>query len=84
MRIEYKEQAHRSLDDAPPEVRKAFFKQVKLLAQNLHHPSLRAKKYDKARDLWQARLTKALRFYFAIVDDVSGVTRERVGTLARR
>jgi hypothetical protein len=39
------------------------------LAENLHHPSLRAKKYDEARDLWQARVTKDWRFYFKIMDD---------------
>jgi hypothetical protein len=50
-------------------VRKAFFKQVKFLQQNLHHPSLRAKKYDEARDRWQARVNKDWRFYFTIIDD---------------
>ena len=50
-------------------MRKAFFKQVKFLQQNLHHPSLRAKKYDEARDRWQARVNKDWRFYFTIIDD---------------
>jgi len=40
--------------DAPPQVQKAFFKQVKLLELDLRHPSLHAKKYDAALDLWQA------------------------------
>jgi len=42
---------------------------VKFLEQNLHHPSLRAKKYDVARDRWQARVNKDWRFYFSIIDD---------------
>ncbi len=50
-------------------MRKAFFKQVRFLQQNLHHPSLRAKKYDEANDRWQARVNKGWRFYFTIVDD---------------
>ena len=58
-----------ALKDAPENVRKAFFKQVRLLAENLHHPSLRAKKYDEAADLWQARVNKDWRFYFIIKDD---------------
>ncbi len=37
---------------APPSIRRAFDKQVKLLVENLHHPSLHAKKYDEAKDLW--------------------------------
>jgi mRNA-degrading endonuclease RelE of RelBE toxin-antitoxin system len=54
---------------APPSVRKAFDKQVKLLVENLHHPSLRAKKYDEANDLWQARVNRGWRLYFVIQDD---------------
>jgi len=38
---------------APARVRKAFDKQVKLLIENLHHPSLRAKKYDERNDIWK-------------------------------
>ena len=39
-----------SIADVPPAVRKAFFKQVKFLEKDLHHPSLRAKKYDQGKD----------------------------------
>jgi len=40
-----------------------------VLLQNLRHPSLHAKKYDEAKDLWQARVTGSWRFYFRIEDD---------------
>ena len=53
---------------APPPIQKAFDKQVRLLARNLNHPSLRAKKYDKATNLWQARVNRDWRFYFLIQD----------------
>lgn len=59
----------RSYHKAPADIRRAFDKQVVLLVENLHHPSLHAKKYDEARDLWQARVTRDWRFYFKIVDD---------------
>lgn len=36
---------------------------------NLHHPSLRAKKYSEGEDQWQARVNRSWRFYFRIVDD---------------
>jgi plasmid maintenance system killer protein len=36
------------------------------LLQDLHHPSLHAKKYDEARDVWQARVNYTWRFYFRI------------------
>jgi plasmid maintenance system killer protein len=42
---------------------------------NLHHPSLRAKKYDESDDRWQARVNKNWRFYFRIVDDTYRVLK---------
>jgi mRNA-degrading endonuclease RelE of RelBE toxin-antitoxin system len=54
---------------APANIRRAFDKQVKLLSENLHHPSLHAKKYDEAKDLWQARVNRDWRFYFLIQDE---------------
>ena len=50
--------------------RKAKFdKQLGFLLANLRYPSLRAKKYDEARDIWQARLDDDYRFYFQIEGD---------------
>jgi hypothetical protein len=37
--------------------------------QNLRHPSLRAKKFDEARDIWQGRVNADWRFYFKIDGD---------------
>jgi hypothetical protein len=54
---------------APPAVQKAFAKQLAYLLRDLRHPSLRAKKYDEARDIWQARVTGSWRFYFRIEGD---------------
>ena len=58
-----------ALKDAPLPVQRAFDKQLRLLAANLHHPSLRAKKYDESTDRWQARVNKNWRFYFQIIND---------------
>lgn len=66
MRIRYSERFLRSFDEAPDAVRGAFEKQARFLAADLRHPSLRAKKYDEARDLWQARVDRNWRFYFRI------------------
>jgi hypothetical protein len=48
---------------APAAVRKAFDKQASLLLQSLKHPSLHAKKYSEASDLWQARVNRDWRFH---------------------
>jgi len=69
MEIVLSDRAIEALKDAPPNVRRAFEKQVRFLAANLQHPSLHAKKYDEARDVWQARVTRAWRFFFTITDD---------------
>ena len=69
MKLDYTERFIQSLEDAPPQVQKAFYKQSALLLQNLRHPSLRAKKYDEARDIWQARVTRGWRFCFKIARD---------------
>lgn len=66
MKLRYHPRIAEQLAGAPPSVRRAFDKQVGLLADNLRHPSLRAKKYDEAKDVWQARVTKGWRFYFQI------------------
>jgi hypothetical protein len=58
MKIDFTGRVLDSLEHAPSEVRKAFRKQLAFLAENLHHPSLHAKKYDEARDLWQGRVTR--------------------------
>jgi mRNA-degrading endonuclease RelE of RelBE toxin-antitoxin system len=70
MKAGYSARADASLQRLPPNVRKAFFKQVRLLEQDLRHPSLRAKKYDESLDVWQARVNKGWRFYFLIQDGV--------------
>jgi mRNA interferase RelE/StbE len=54
---------------APGEARKAFDKQSRLLLHNLQRPSLRARKYDEARHLWQARVNRDWRFYFTIAGE---------------
>ena len=69
MNLLYSPRFRRQYRDAPLQVQKAFDKQAKLLVQELRHPSLRAKKYDEARDIWQARVTRDWRFYFTIEGD---------------
>jgi hypothetical protein len=59
----------RDLAAAPPIIQRAFAKQLAIRLTNLRHPSLRAKKYDEPRDIWQARITRDWRFYFTIEGD---------------
>lgn len=66
MKVAYSERFLASLEDVPPAVQKAFFKQLGFLMENIRHPSLRAKRFDDGRGLWQARVNRDWRFYFTI------------------
>jgi mRNA-degrading endonuclease RelE of RelBE toxin-antitoxin system len=74
MRVVLTSRAARDLDGLPPRIQSTARKQLELLAQNIRHPSLRAKKYPESEDLWQGRLDRAYRFYFRIVGDEYRIT----------
>ena len=57
------------LESLPLSTQKKFWKQLKFLLRDIRHPSLRAKKYDKERNIWQARVNRYYRFYFLIEDN---------------
>ena len=69
MKFHYAPRALIALESAPEGVRKAFYKQVRLLSTNLRHPSLRTKRFDDGKGWWQARVNDDWRFYFTIVDE---------------
>ncbi len=70
MRLHYTARFLKSYANAPPNIQKAFDRRVALLVQNLRHSSLRAKKYDEPRDIWQGRVNGGWRFYFKIEGDL--------------
>ena len=69
MQVFYTDRFQRSYADAPAEVRRRCDKQPALLVQDLRHPSIRAKKYDESRNIWQGRVNRNWRFYFLIEGD---------------
>lgn len=70
MRLDYSSKALNVLGKIPLPLRKAFYKQVALLRQDLRYPSLHAKKYDESTGVWQARINNDWRFYFLIGNDL--------------
>ncbi|MFA5831554.1 MAG: hypothetical protein WC878_07040 [Candidatus Paceibacterota bacterium] len=66
----FSERFKRSLYEAPERIKKDFAKQLPLLLKNLHYPSLRAKKYDETRGIWQARVNDSWRLYFIIEGNI--------------
>jgi hypothetical protein len=69
MRAQWTNRFRRDFRAAPTAIQSAFEKQLDFLLYDLRHPSLRAKKYDEALDIWQARVSGAWRFYFRIEGD---------------
>lgn len=69
MRFSLSDKATSAYNDFSPELQARIDKQLGHLLQDLQYPSLRAKKYDESRDIWQARVTRGYRFYFQIEDD---------------
>jgi plasmid maintenance system killer protein len=74
MRLLYSPHFVRNYAKAPAETHRAFDKQSELLLQDLHHPSLRAKKYNEGEGIWQARVNRSWRFYFRIAGDAYVLT----------
>ena len=66
MNIHWTTRAARDYDFLGHELQRHVDKQLDYLAANLRHPSLNAKKYDEARNVWQGRVTRDYRFYFSI------------------
>ena len=54
----------------PDKIQRKANRQIAFLLQNFRHPSLHAKKYDEANDVWQARIDRSYRFYFKIEGDL--------------
>lgn len=70
MTIQFSKHFTKHYHKLPKTIQRAFDKQSLFLIQDLHYPSLHAKKYDESTDLWQARVNYHWRFYFTILDDV--------------
>ncbi len=70
MRVLFSERFARSFKQSPEKVQREFGKQLGHLLRDLRHPSLRTKKYDESRGIWQARVDGGWRFYFTVEEDL--------------
>jgi mRNA-degrading endonuclease RelE of RelBE toxin-antitoxin system len=62
MRVLFSERFAKSFKYAPEKIQKDFGKQLAHLLKDLRYPSLKAKKYDETRNIWQARVEGGWRF----------------------
>ncbi|OFV98203.1 MAG: hypothetical protein A3H28_14200 [Acidobacteria bacterium RIFCSPLOWO2_02_FULL_61_28] len=70
MRVLFSDLFTRNFRGAPEQVQKTFGKQLGNLLRDFRHPTLHTKKYDEAKNLWQARVDQNWRFYFTIEGDI--------------
>jgi hypothetical protein len=69
MKLRFTRRADKDYAGLPVIIREALRKQLSFLLANRAHPSLHAKKYSEALDMWQGRVTREWRFYFKIEGD---------------
>lgn len=65
MRLIHTAEFLRSYEKLPPEIRVQTDKQLIFLSRNPRHPSLHVHKRAGERNLWQARMTRSYRLFFA-------------------
>jgi len=61
----------------PPSIQKRTYEKLKLLVQNLSYPSLRVKRVQKFKGVFEGSITKDYRFFFQITTE--GYVLLRVG-----
>lgn len=69
MRLTLTDPFKRSYKKLPKFVQKKADRILVLLAEDLRHPSIRAKKIQGAGDIWEGRVDKFHRFTFQIIDN---------------
>ena len=69
MKIRFTDRFERQYVALPEELKTKVDKQIEHLSINPWHPSLRSKKFDATRNIWQARVDRRYRFYFQIETD---------------
>ena len=53
----------------PFNIQKQTDKKITFLINNFHHPSLRVKRVQRTKDIWEGSITKSVRFTFQIIEN---------------
>ena len=76
VRSDHFEKCHKKL---PNHVQELFAEKIKLLVSSkLTHPSLRVKKMQGTKSIWEASITMNYRFTFELIE--GGILLRRIGT----
>ena len=69
MKLSFTKTFIRDYRKLPQQLQKTTDKQLGLLLSDPKHPSLRVKKMQDPRDIWEGRITESYRFTFQIQGD---------------
>lgn len=78
MRLERTNAFKRDYKNLPREVQETTDNKIRFLVEDIRHPSLRVKKIQKHKDVFEATVTRSYRILFKIVS--GGYILLRVGT----
>lgn len=78
MRILTTKPFERDYEALPEKIQRLARSKLRLLLANPRHPSLRIKKMDDPREIWEASITMSYRFTFHIEGETSIL--RRIGT----
>lgn len=77
MEIIHTKRSRKDFQKLPSEIQRIAEKQFRIFLTNPNRPSLRIKKVQGTKDIWEGSITKGIRFTFEIAKD--GYILRRIG-----
>ncbi|ACM61615.1 hypothetical protein B0S90_0029 [Caldicellulosiruptor bescii] len=77
MKIYYSQLFKEKVNKLPPDAKKILKKKLELLLQNQYHPSLRTKKIQGTKDIFETSITMGIRLTWQYKED--GIILRNIG-----
>ena len=84
MKLQWLERFAREYHTLPDNIREATDEKLRLLLQNIRHPSLRVKKMERWRGVYEGSITMNYRFTFHLEGDTYALRRIGTHNILRR
>jgi mRNA-degrading endonuclease RelE of RelBE toxin-antitoxin system len=75
MRIIFSNSFEKDYKKLPSKIQKLIDEQLMMLLDNSRHPSLRVKKMQGHKSIWEGRITQSYRFTFEKINDIYVIRR---------
>jgi mRNA-degrading endonuclease RelE of RelBE toxin-antitoxin system len=67
--IRWTQRFKKDFQSLPEDIKERLAKQLQLLQQNPHYPSLNTKKMKYPGDIWEGRITRSYRFTYQVAEN---------------